>query len=461
MFPPATFTARREALRRRLGSGLVLIPGHGESPMNYRDNAYPFRQDSSFLYLFGLDQPDLVGLLDLDTGEDCLFGNDPSLLDVVWTGPLPTVAERAAEVGISRTAPFAALAPRLAAAQAQGRSIHYLAPFRGETVVMLAELLGRAPAAVTAGWSPELTAALVALRECKAPEEVAEIEGALALTARMHQAAFRTTRPGVIEREVVGAMEGLMRAQDRQLAYPVIFSKRGEVLHNHHHDLKLEAGDLVVNDTGCSSRYGYASDITRTLPVGGRFSALQRELYDVVLAAQEAVLAALRPGVPHLEMHQLACRHLVEGMKAHGCFNGDPAEVVASGAYAIVFQCGLGHAMGLDVHDMEGLGEDLVGYGEGFTRSPLFGLRSLRLAKPLKAGMVITTEPGLYFIPHQLDQWRAEGRFKDFIDYDALERFRHFGGIRIEDDVLITDTGSRVLGPPIPKTAEAVEAAMA
>ena len=461
MFNAAIYTERRAELRRRLGSGLVLLPGHRESPMNYRDNVYPFRQDSTFLYFFGLDQPDLVGLLDLDAGEDHLFGDDPSLHDIVWTGLLPTLAERAVACGVSRTAPLAQLPGRIAEALAKGRIVHTLAPFRGETVLLLAELLSCTPAEAAARASRPLTEAVVALREVKSDAEVAEIEAALALTARMHQAAFQATRPGVVEREVVGAMEGLMRAEDRQLAYPVIFSRRGEVLHNHHHDQKLEVGDLVVNDTGCSSRFGYASDITRTLPVGGRFSPLQRELYDVVLEAQQSVIRALRPGVPHLDLHKQACRVLVEGLKAHDCFKGDPADIVESGAYAIVFQCGLGHALGLDVHDMEALGEDLVGYGEGFTRSSLFGLKSLRLAKPLKAGMVITTEPGLYFIPHQLDQWRAEGRFTDFIDYDALDRFRGFGGVRIEDDVLITEDGARVLGPAIPRTAEEVEAAMA
>lgn len=461
MFPASTYAARRAELRRRLGQGLVLLPGHRESPMNYRDNVYPFRQDSTFLYLFGLDQPDLVGLLDLDSGEEFLFGDDPSLHDIVWTGPLPSVAERAAGCGIRHTEPLSRIAGRIAEAQAKGRTIHTSAPFRGETELRLAELMNCSPAQAAAGWSRPLTEALVAMREIKAPEEVAEIEGALALTARMHQAAFRATRPGVVEREVVGAMEGLMRAQDRQLAYPVIFSKRGEVLHNHHHGLKLERGDWVVNDTGCSSRFGYASDITRTLPVGGRFSSLQRELYDVVLEAQQTVIRALRPGVPHLDMHKLACRVMVEGLKAHGCFRGDAAEVVESGAYAIFFQCGLGHAMGLDVHDMEGLGEDLVGYGEGFNRSPLFGLRSLRLAKPLRAGMVITTEPGIYVIPHQLDQWRAEGRFTEFINYDAFEKLRGLGGVRIEDDVLVTGDGARILGPHIARTADEVEAAMA
>lgn len=460
MFPAAVYAARRAALQRLLGRGLVLLPGHRESPMNYRDNAYPFRQESTFLYFFGLDQPDLAGLLDLDAGEARLFGDDASLHDLVWTGPLPSLAERALACGVAQTAPFAALGPAVQAALAQGRTVHTLPPCRAETTLLLAELFGRAPAQAEHSWSRPLVRAVVALRERKAPEEVVELEQALALTARMHQAAFRRTRPGVVEREVVGAMEGLVREEDRQLAYPVIFSRRGEVLHNHRHDQLLAAGDLVVNDSGASSALGYAGDITRTLPVGGRFSPLQRELYQVVLAAQQAVLRAVRPGVPFLEAHKLAARVLVAGLQARGCFRGDPAEIVESGAYALFFQCGLGHALGLDVHDMEGLGEEFVGYGEGFARSPLFGLRSLRLAKPLQAGMVITCEPGIYVIPQLLDQWRAEKQFAALIDYDACDRLRGFGGVRIEDDLLVTEAGARVLGPQIPRTADEVEAAM-
>ncbi|MGQ0709332.1 MAG: aminopeptidase P family protein [Rhodoferax sp.] len=466
LFDTAIYQTRRQRLRTLLrerfgATGLVLLPGHGEAPMNYGDNTYPFRQDSSFLYFFGLQQPGRCGLLDLDADEDALYGDDPDLFSVVWTGPLPQMAELGARVGVHATGTLAALAARLQGARAQGRSLHYLAPYRGETVLWLAEQLGCSPTQARAAWSVALTDAVLALREIKAPEEIAEMESALAVCADMHHAAMRATRPGVAEREVVGVMEGLMRTHDWQLAYPVIFSRHGEVLHNHAHHHDLQDGDLVVNDTGCSSALGYASDITRTLPVGGRFSPLQRELYGAVLAAQQSAIAQLRAGVDFVDLHRHAAAMLVDALRAHGVFRGATEDVVQRGAYAIVFQCGLGHQIGLDVHDMEGLGEDRVGYGDTHQRSALFGMRSLRLAKTLRAGMVVTVEPGLYFIPHQQQLWRAQGLFSDCIDYDALAALSaQVRGIRIEDDVLVTDTGARVLGPHIARSVEEVEAVM-
>lgn len=467
LFDTPIYQTRRQRLRALLrerfhASGLVLLPGHWEAPMNYLHNCYPFRQDSSFLYFFGLAQSERCGVLDLDSDEDTLYGDDPDLLSIVWTGPLPQMAELGARVGVHATGTLSALAQRLQAAQRQGRTLHYLAPYRGETVLWLAEHLGCSPAQVRAGWSVALTDAVVALRETKAPEEIAEMESALAVCADMHHAAMRATRPGVVERAVVGAMEGLVRAHDWQLAYPVIFSRHGEVLHNHAHHQVLQAGDLVVNDSGCSSALGYASDITRTLPVGGRFSPLQRELYEAVLQAQQSAIAQMRAGVDFVDLHRHAAAVLVDALRGHGVFRGaSTQDIVRRGAYAIVFQCGLGHQIGLDVHDMEGLGEDRVGYGDTHQRSALFGMRSLRLAKTLRAGMVVTVEPGLYFIPHQQEQWRAQGLFADCIDYDALAALSaQVRGIRIEDDVLVTDSGARVLGPHIARSVDEVEAVM-
>ena len=466
LFPATIYQQRRARLRTLLrerfdARGLVLLPGHFEAPMNYADNAYPFRQDSSFLYFFGLNQPGRFGLLDLDNGDDTLYGDDPDLLSIVWTGPLPALAELGAQVGTSATGTVAALLARLQQATAQGRSVHYLAPYRGDTVLWLAQALGQGNAQVQQGASTALTDAVVALREVKGDEEVAEMESALAVTANMHHAAMRASRAGTVEREVVGLMEGIVRRHDWQLAYPSIFSAHGEVLHNHGHDNVLQVGDLIVNDTGASSTLGYASDITRTIPVGGKLAGLQRDLYNAVLAAQQAVIAAVKPGVPFVDMHRLSASILVDGLRDVGVFKGATEDVVNSGAYAIVFQCGLGHQIGLDVHDMEGLGEDRVGYGQGYSRSPLFGMRSLRLAKPLLSGMVVTVEPGYYFIPHQQAQWRAQGLHTSFIDYDALARITQVRGIRIEDNVLITPTGSRTLGPHIARTADEVEAVMA
>jgi Xaa-Pro aminopeptidase len=466
LFPANIYVQRRARLRallaeRNITTGLVLICGNHEAPMNYADNVYPFRQDSSFLYFFGLAEPCRYGVIDLDEGNDTLYGDDPSLDSIVWTGPVPAIAELAALVGSGQSGSLSALSRRLQLQQGRAQKVHYLAPYRADTVMWLSEQLALPVAQVRQGYSRALTAAVVRLREIKAPEEIAEMERALVVTAEMHHAAMRASRPGVRESAVVGEMEGIMRRHDWQLAYPVIFSRNGEVLHNHGHSNVLVAGDLIVNDTGCSSPLGYASDITRTIPVGGQLTGLQRELYDTVLRAQQSVIGVLKPGIAFADMHRLASGVLVDGLRDLGVFRGSTDDILASGAYAMIFQCGLGHQIGLDVHDMESLGEDQVGYDDAHHRSPLFGLRSLRLAKKLVAGMVVTVEPGYYFIAQQQQLWRAEGRYTDFINYDALAAITAVKGIRIEDDVLITPDACRELGPHIARTADEVEAVMA
>ncbi len=465
MFPAPTYQARRATLLARLreqgARGLVLLPGHVDSPMNYRDNAYDFRQDSSFLYFCGLAQPELALVVDLDDGEATLFGDDIGIDHLVWTGPLPSVAERAAQSGLGRTATLAQLAGVLAAARAGGRDVHFLKPFRGETRLALAAWLGLADAELDAAASRLLTLAVIAQRAVKSTAEVAEIENALHVTRDMHHLAMRMSRAGVVEQEVVGAMEGLALTHGRRLAYPSIFTSRGEILHNHDHSVRLQGGELIVNDTGANSPLGYASDITRTIPVGGRFTGLQAELYDLVLDAQTQAIAAVAPGVPYRDIHELACRAMVQGMVDLGFMRGDPAEAVQAGAHAIFFQCGTGHMMGLDVHDMEGLGENDVGYGEGYVRSTLFGHKSLRLARPLQPGFVVTIEPGVYINRWLTERWKAEGRHAGFIDYAMFEKHAAFGGIRIEDDILVTADGRRELGPHIARSRGDVEAACA
>jgi Xaa-Pro aminopeptidase len=459
MFPAATYEARRAALLARLrdagARGLVLLPGHVDSPMNYRDNAYDFRQDSSFLYFCGLQQPELALLLDIDAGSATLHGDDIGIDHLVWTGPLPSVAERAALSGLARTAGSAQLATALAGARAAGRDVHFLKPFRGETRLALSSWLALPDAQLDAAASRALTLAVIALRAVKSTSEIAEIENALHVTRDMHHLAMRLARPGVVEQEIVGAMEGLALTHGRRLAYPSIFTSRGEILHNHDHSVLLSGGELIVNDTGANSPIGYASDITRTIPVGGRFTGLQAELYDLVLESQTRAIAAVAPGVPYRDVHELACRVMVEGMKTLGFMRGDSAEAVRAGAHAIFFQCGTGHMMGLDVHDMEGLGEDDVGYGQGYERSTLFGHKSLRLARPLQEGFVVTIERWL------TESWQAEGRHAQFIDYAMFDRHAGFGGIRIEDDILVTADGHRELGPHIARSRADVEAACA
>ncbi len=454
MFAKGTYVQRRERLRAQVGSGLIFLPGNDESPMNYRDNPYPFRQDSTFLYFLGLDQPGLAAVLDLDQGTECVFGHDPTVEEIVWTGPQPLLRDRCECVGVAQAAPSEELEQALSQAVRQGRIIHTVPPYRPEH----------------AGWhpksgdtrrlepSPALIRAIVQQRSIKSPEEIEQIEMALDISARMHATAMKMAKPGVFEYEVAGAMEGIAVSRGVRLAFPAIFSIHGEIMHNPCHTNVLKTGDLVVNDSAAESPLYYASDITRTIPVGGRFSQKQREVYAIVLAAQQKAIAAAAPGVEWREVHRLTSVALMEGLRELGVVKGDPREAVATGAHTLFFPCGVGHMMGLDVHDMEPLGEEYVGYTDTIRRNPEFGWRSLRLAKAVEPGYVITVEPGIYFIGPLIDRWQAEGKHSRFIDYDKVESYRHFGGIRIEDDILITNDGCRILGPHIPRTIDEVEA---
>ena len=459
MFAKQTYIQRRERLRARVRSGVVLLPGNDESPMNYAANTYPFRQDSTFLYFFGLDQPGLAAVLDLDEGTECLFGDDPGLDDIVWTGPRPLLRDRGQHVGVTQTAPSKELGQVLSKAARQGRAIHTLPQYRVENARRIADCGWRITGSQE-GIRPsvELIRAVVEQRSIKSPEEIEQIEMALGVTARMQTAAMKLAKPGVFEYEVAGAMEGIMASSGVQPAFPPIFSVHGEIMHNPYYDNRLQAGNIVINDSGAESPLHYAGDITRTIPVGGRFSSPQKEIYSVVLKAQAKAIAAAAPGVEWREVHRLAAVTLMEGLKELGFVRGDPQEAVATGAHTLFFPTGVGHMMGLDVHDMEPLGEDYVGYTDTIRRNPEFGWRYLRLAKPVEPGFVITVEPGIYFIPELIGRRKAEGKYNQFINYDKLEACRSFGGIRIEDDILITQEGCRILGPHIPKALAEVEA---
>jgi Xaa-Pro aminopeptidase len=466
MFAKEIYVRRRERLKTRVRSGLVLLLGNDESPMNYAANAYPFRQDSTFLYFFGLDQPALAAVLDLDEGTECIFGDDPSLDDIVWTGPRPLLRDRSQQVGVTRTAPSKELEQVLNKAARQGRTIHTLPQYRAENSRRIADCElriadsrgGGFPSSVLCPPSSDLIRAVVEQRSIKSPEEIEQIEIALGITARMQTAAMKMAKPGVFEYEVAGTIEGIMASSSVHAAFQPIFSVHGEIMHNPYYDNRLKAGDIAVNDSGAESPLHYASDITRTTPVGGKFSLIQREVYSIVLDAQEKAIAAAAPGVEWRQVHRLAGVTLMEGLKDLGLVKGDPQEAVSAGAHTLFFPCGVGHMMGLDVHDMEPLGENYVGYTDTIKRNPEFGWRYLRLAKPVEPGFVITVEPGIYFMPELIDRWRAEGKYNAFIDYARLEAYRSFGGIRIEDDILITPDGCRILGPHIPKAIREVEA---
>ncbi len=457
MFSPDAYVTRRAALQSHLQTGIVLLLGNDESPMNYADNTFHFRQDSTFLYFIGVDQPGWAAVMDLDAGTTTAYANDLTLDDIVWTGVLPTVAEQAARGGISRTAPAAALADVLSRAQASGRAIRFLPPYRPENVLKLFRLLGVHPDEAKARADVPLIRAVVEMRAVKSDEEIREIETAVNTTVDMHLAGLAMARPGIKEADIAARVTEIALAAGGQLSFPVIATIHGETLHNHYHGHTLEAGQVFLLDAGAESPGRYAGDLTSTFPVSQTFTARQKEIYDVVLAAHLAAVDALRPGVPFRHIHLLACRTLAEGLKGLGLMKGDLDAAVEQGAHAMFFQCGLGHMMGLDVHDMEDLGEVWVGY-EGQPKSTMFGIKSLRLARPLLPGFVFTVEPGIYFIPELIDRWRAEGRFTDFINYDVLETYRTFGGMRVEEDFVVRDDSCRRLGKARPLTTAEVEA---
>lgn len=458
MFSADTYRERRRRLCRAIDSGIVLLPGNRDTPINYTDNVYPFRQDSTFLYFFGIDRPELAGVIDLDADDAIVYGDEFTMDDIIWRGPQPLIADQSLASGVGRTAPRAALATALSDAAAKGRTIHVLPTYRAETARELAALLACDVAALETRVSQELIRAVVDLRSIKSADEIDELSRALQTTHDMHMTAMRMARSGVSELDVVAAIERVARSQGRMLSFAPIVSVHGETLHNTSYGNRMETGQIVVNDSGAESPLHYAGDITRTMPIGGHFVGAQRDLYATVLSAQQAAIDAIRPGVPYKTIHLLAARTLASGLADLGCLRGNLDEAVAAGAHSLFFPHGLGHMLGLDVHDMEALGEDRVGYDSSVRRSDQFGLRSLRLARPLEVGFTLTVEPGLYFIPALIDKWRSEGRSRDFIAYDAVERLRFAGGIRIEDNIVVTEQGARVLGPPIPKSLSDVEA---
>ncbi|MEY3050859.1 MAG: hypothetical protein RLY31_644 [Bacteroidota bacterium] len=458
MFSTQTYQSRREALRRQVGSGIILLPGNNEMPMNYRANTYPFRQDSHFLYFFGLDQPHLAGILDTESGEDWLFGDELTMEDIIWTGPQPGLKDRAGKVGVSRVLPYKELPVYLLEAASKGREIHFTPPYRHDTMIFLSRSLGISFDNLKDSASLALIRAIVAQRSVKSEEELAEMDRAVDISGAMHVAVMQAAKPGQQEAALAGIAAGIATGLGGQLAYGIILSVQGQILHNHHYGNTLRPGQLLLGDHGAETALHYAGDLTRTCPVSPAFTTRQKEIYEIVLGAETAAIDGLRPGRTYLDVHLEAARNMAEGLKSLGLMKGDMAEAVSVGAHALFFPHGLGHMIGLDVHDMEDLGEDHVGYSEQVQRSKLFGTAYLRMGRALEPGFTLTVEPGLYFIPELIDLWRSEGKFKDFIAYEILERWRDFGGIRIEDNVVVTDSGARVLGNPVPKTVAAVEA---
>jgi Xaa-Pro aminopeptidase len=429
--------------------------------MNYTDNAYRFRQDDSFLYFFGLDTAGLAAVIDVDAGRDIIFGNDIDIEDIIWMGNLPTVRDRAARVGVTETAPLAKLGDVVKQARDAGRPVHFLPPYRPEAKLTLQKLVGIGPDEAKAKASVALIKSVIALRLIKSAAEVREIEKALAVTFEMYRLVMKSARPGILEQEIVGKIEGLAFSKAGGIAFPVILTINGQTLHNHGYSNVLKSGRLLVIDSGAQSPLYYASDITRTIPVNGKFSARQKAIYEIVERAHDTAIRLMKPGVLYRDVHFQAATQIASGLKDLGLMKGDVAEAVHEGAHALFFPHGLGHQMGLGVHDMEDLGENYVGYDDKIKRSEQFGLAYLRFAKALEPGHILTVEPGLYFIPALIDLWKGEKKFTSFINYEKVEQYRGFGGARIEDNVLITAKGCRVLGQPIPKQVKDIERVMA
>ena len=450
-FPRSTYLQRREILKTAMGDGQILLLGNQVSSINFKDNWYPFRQDSSFLYYAGVALPGLFMLIDIDKDETILFGDELSIDDVVWTGPLPSLADLAAKTGIEKVLPVAQLPAHL------NKKVHYLPPYRPAHQLQLAQWTGQDSATVEAKVSVKLIKAIAAQREIKSAEEIEQIQEAVNITAGMHRKVIESARPGMKEHELVGLAHEYLWQQNAASSFATILTINGQILHNHDYSHVLKEGDLVLHDGGAESPLGYAGDMTRTFPASKTFTNRQAELYEVVLQALNAAVAALRPGILFRDVHLLACHKLVDGLKAVGLMKGDTAAAVEAGAHTMFFQCGLGHMMGLDVHDMENLGEAYIGYTDQLIKSTDFGLKSLRLGKSLKKGFVVTIEPGIYIIPELIDLFKSQNKFTDFIHYDHLETYRDFGGIRIEDDYVITAESAQLLGTPLAKTVAEIE----
>ena len=462
MFNKDTYINRRNKLRESMKEGIALILGNVDSPMNCSANILHFRQDSSFLYFFGLDHPGFAGVLDIDNNKDYIFANDVDIDDIIWMGPQPLIKDMAAEVGVENTAPFADLTTFIQNAIKEGKKIHFLPPYRAENKMLLEQLTGIKSFDVKENFSLDLVNAIIDIRSVKEPQEIAEIEKACNIGYEMHTTAMKMAKPGVCEKEIAGAIEGIALSKGNMLSFPVILSMNGQTLHNHDHSNILEEGRLMLTDAGAETVLHYASDYTRTVPVGGKFTEKQKEIYNIVLAANEAAIAAIKPGVPYRDIHLISAKVITEGLMKLGLMKGDADEAVKAGAHALFFPHGLGHMLGLDVHDMEDFNETNVGYDDEIKRSTQFGLAFLRLGRRLQEGFVLTTEPGIYFIPELIDKWQNEGTNTEFINFDKVNEYRNFGGIRLEDDILVTAEGGKILGDKrIPITVEEVEAFMA
>ena len=460
MFSKETYVNRRAELKKLVKSGIIILFGNNESPANFPANGYyPFRQDSSFLYYFGPKRDGLVGVIDVDNDKEFLIGNNIDIDDIVWYGSVDSVHDMAEHAGVKESTPMKQLQVICDNAMKEKRTIHFLPPYRHDTMIQIFDLLGIHPSKQREAASVELIKAVVKMRSTKEQQEIEEIERACAIGYKMHTTAMRVTKPGVTEKYVGGQVNGIANSYGAMVSFPTIFSQHGEIMHGNPSMAVLESGRLALCDCGGETMEHYCSDNTRTFPVNGKFTQRQLEIYSIVEDCHDLALKISKPGIKYFDVHMDVCRLMTDRLKELGLMMGDTEEAVRAGAHAMFLPHGLGHMMGMDVHDMEGLGQTYVGFDDE-TRPNLeqFGTNCLRMGRRLEEGFVVTDEPGIYFIPALIDEWRAKGLHKDFINYEKLETYKDFGGIRIEDDILITSDGCRFLGeeriPYHPKDVE-------
>ena len=469
MFSKDVYARRRQTLVAKMADsaaegkrGIALFIGNTEAPAQYKDNCYKFRQDSTWLYFFGIDQPLYAAIIDLDNGNETVFANDVEIGDIIWMGPQPSVASVAASVGVEKSAPYTDLNAAVAKVLAEGRPVHFVKPSRYYNTMKIASLLGCGTDEVAGRFSLALTKAIISMRLVKEDCEIEVIDDACNLGYEMHTVARNSIVPGIIEQEIVGKMDGVTLSKGWGVSFPTILTQHGETLHNHLHDKIIEPGKLMVIDAGAESNVHYASDFTRTYPTSGKFTAKQREIYQIVCDCNEFAFSMTRPGISYREVHLKTMHLMLEELRALDIVRGDVQDMVEAGIAGLFMPHGLGHNMGLDVHDMEDYGENYVGYDDDQSRSPQLGLGSLRMARKLVPGNVITDEPGIYFIPALIEKWKSEKTDQGFVNYSKLESYYDFGGIRLEDDVLVTADGARRLGKErLPISPDDVEVAMA
>ena len=464
MFDTATYIRRRNELKKLVKEGIIILFGNNESPANFPNNGYyPFRQDSSFLYYFGLQRDGLVGIIDIDNDKDILVGNDIDIEDIVWYGSVESMTEMMQRCGAQETLPMKALKTICNEALSKHRKIHFLPPYRHDIKIQVFDLLGVHPIQQKEAASMELIKAVVKMRSVKEQQEIEELERAAVIGYKMHTTAMRLTKPGVTEKFVSGQVDGIAHSYGAMVSFPTIYTQHGEILHGAPSMNKLEEGRLVLCDAGGETLNNYCSDNTRTMPVNGKFTQRQLEIYSIVEACHDYTLELAKPGVKYADVHFAVCRLMFDRLKELGLAKGNTEEAVRAGAHAMFLPHGLGHMMGMDVHDMENLDQINVGFDEE-TRPNLeqFGTNCLRMGRRLEEGFVVTDEPGIYFIPALIDEWKAKKHCAEFLNFDKLETYKDFGGIRIEDDVLITKDGCRFIGKNrIPYHPKDVEAFMA